>query len=231
MYQPSLKTKRNGLPIITNNELDVLGERLVSDFSPPATIIPQEIDIDRFVINYLHMQQDFQYLSHCGVYLGLTVFQNTDFIPVFDPDLRIAKFVHEDASTVVIDNSILKDKTEHRYRFTMGHEASHFILHSSFFLNNIGTSEEHYIRCRADYSTNAHANDRWSDAIRAEQQANRLSSAILMPRCAVGILLSRTPNRGQSQWTEKAVNLMSSVFNVSPTAALYRLHNLGFVDN
>ena len=81
MYRPQLTIKANGLPVVSNDELDVIGERLIADFCPIATLVPQEIDIDRFVVNYLKMEQDFQFLSHCGVYLGMTVFQNTNYLP------------------------------------------------------------------------------------------------------------------------------------------------------
>ena len=94
MYRPQLTIKANGLPVVSNDELDVIGERLIADFCPIATLVPQEIDIDRFVVNYLKMEQDFQFLSHCGVYLGMTVFQNTNYLPVYDPVLKEAKYIH-----------------------------------------------------------------------------------------------------------------------------------------
>ena len=56
MYRPELTIKANGLPVVSNDELDVIGERLVADFCPIATLVPQEIDIDRFVVNYLKME-------------------------------------------------------------------------------------------------------------------------------------------------------------------------------
>lgn len=62
-----------------------MGENLVGEFMPEALKTPQEIDIDLFVQDYLGMEQDFQYLSHCGLYLGMTVFNDTDRIPVYNP--------------------------------------------------------------------------------------------------------------------------------------------------
>lgn len=233
MYHPELKTKANGFPVITNDEIDVLGERLVGDFSPLSTLVPQEIDIDRFVSKYMKMTQDFHYLSHCGIYLGMTVFQNTDYLPVYDQELNSAKFVHADAGTIIIDNTLLSETQEHRYRFTMGHEAGHAILHTSYFLNKIGVEDEKpYVQCRADYYSAIGAVEThfWSDAQRAEQQANRLSAAILMPKSAVKILLARTPNRGQRNWIEKAVQKLVETFNISPEAAFYRLKALDYIN-
>lgn len=33
---------------------------------------------------------------------------------------------------MIIDNTLLEKNQEHRYRFTMGHEASHGFLHKEF---------------------------------------------------------------------------------------------------
>ena len=64
---------------------------------------PQEIDIDLFVQDYLGMEQDFQYLSHCGLYLGMTVFNETDKIPVYNPAKYCAEYISTKAKTVIID--------------------------------------------------------------------------------------------------------------------------------
>lgn len=46
---------------------------------------PQEIDIDDFAFNYLGLSQDFQYLSHNGMYLGMMVFKDTKRFPYTCP--------------------------------------------------------------------------------------------------------------------------------------------------
>lgn len=236
MYQPSLKIKENGIPIVSNDELDIIGERFIADFSPTALFSPMEIDIDRFVTNYLKLKQDFYYLSHCGVYLGTTVFQTTDYLPVYNPEKKCPEFTHVEAGTVIIDSSLADDSQEHRYRFTMGHESGHSILHPSYYLNSIGVSDEErlhsYVRCRADFnvSTKDLGHYHLSDKQRLEQQANRLASAILMPKCAVKIALSHIPYCGQRNWSLYAANRLSEIFNVSSETAFYRLKELNFID-
>lgn len=237
-YQPVLNIGENGIPIISNEELDTIGERLVADFSPSLVFSPKEIDIDRFVTRYLSLKQDFYLLSHCGVYLGTTVFQTTDFLPIYDPDTRRAEYAHADAGTVIIDSTLLEEAQEHRYRFTMGHEGSHSILHPSYYLNTIGVDDEErqfaYVRCRADFSVSSetvrHNRYHLSDKKRLEQQANRLASAILMPRCSVKMALARVPNRGHRDWGLFAAQRLSEIFNVSHEAAFYRLKELGYID-
>ena len=85
MYVAEIVRKRSGAPVLSRKEIDIIGENLVSDFTLDRVLTPQEIDIDLFVQDYLGADQDFQYLSHCGVYLGMTVFNDTDKVPVYDP--------------------------------------------------------------------------------------------------------------------------------------------------
>lgn len=85
MFRPEIRRKKSGAPVLSRNEIDVIGENLVSEFNPEAMVTPQEVDIDLFAQDYLGMEQDFQYLSHCGVYLGMTVFNDTDKVPIYDP--------------------------------------------------------------------------------------------------------------------------------------------------
>ena len=49
MYNPTFKTSSTKVPILSREQIDVIGENLVGDFCPDAIIHPQEIDIDRFL--------------------------------------------------------------------------------------------------------------------------------------------------------------------------------------
>lgn len=238
MYSPEFQTNQCGIPIISGEELDRLGERLVADFSPKMVFTPGEIDIDRFVTGYLGMKQDFCYLSHCGVFLGMTVFRDSNCIPAYFPERNQADYISAKAGTVILDTSLLEEGQEHRYRFTTGHEGSHKILHTAYFLNDIVTGNPYakdvdaFVRCRADhYQFNIFSPAlRWTDAKRVEWQANRLSSAILMPKNMVRMLMASMPNRGESDWPQMVSRRVSEVFNVSLEAAFYRLKDLGFLD-
>ena len=236
MYQPTLNLSSNGIPVVSNEELDTIGERYVADFSTTAIFSPTEIDIDRFITRYLKMKQDFYYLSHCGVYLGTTVFQETHCLPVYNPETNSAEFAHVEANTIIIDKNLLTDDQEHRYRFTMGHEGGHSILHPSFYLNTIGIedSESAFIRCRADFTVPSGRLQSYryhlSEKKRLEQQANYLAAAILMPRCTVKMALARVPNRGQKDWGYHASKHLSNIYNTSQEAAFIRLKSLGYLD-
>lgn len=101
---------RDGIPVFSANELENIGDALIKDFCPEVISKPREVDIEVFSEFYMGFKQDFQYLSHCGFILGMMVYENTDFIPVYNPQLREAEFVHADKDTIIIDSNFAHGK-------------------------------------------------------------------------------------------------------------------------
>ena len=246
MYVAEIVRKRSGAPVLSRKDIDIIGENLVSDFNPDAMQTPQEIDIDLFVQDYLGTDQDFQYLSHCGVYLGMTVFNDTDKVPVYDPIQNRAEYISARANTIIIDRTLLEENQEHRYRFTMGHEASHVFLHTPYFaydpnqitlMDLLGEGKEAaMIQCRVDTKKmNCEQQAVWTDKEWMEWQANALSSAILMPKAMVHKLvraLRQKPGFSQKKEIQRCyieADTVSQVFNVSFQAATIRLKELGII--
>lgn len=235
MYRPDIARKKSGAPVLSKKEIDAIGENLVGDFMPDALETPQEIDIDSFAQNYLGMDQDFQYLSHCGVYLGMTVFNDTDKIPIYDPKRECADYISARAHTVIIDKTLLADNQEHRYRFTMGHEAGHEFLHKEYFAYDpnqmtifdfMGEAPVPMVQCRIDTKKmSAKQPAAWNDRDWMEWQANALSSAILMPVSMVRQVAEDVRKRDiEAVFMNYAIaSEVSDVFNVSFQAASYRL--------
>jgi len=237
MYFPNFRTKKNGIPILKKIEIDNIAERFIQEFNPKAMQTPMEIDIDSFVLNYLGLKQDFQYLSHCGVYLGMTVFNDTNKIPVYNPSLNTAEYISAKARTVIIDNTLLEDEQEHRYRYTMGHEGGHDIFHSGYFSYNpnqmslFDNVSEPMIQCRA-VSLNGKSKpvSQWNDNDSMEWQANYLSSALLMPKSMVYKLIKSLPPQIDFFKNATYVHEVVKTFNVSYQAAEYRLKELGVIN-
>ena len=49
----------------------------------------------------------------------MTVFNDTDRVPVYDPIQNRAEYISARANTIIIDRTLLEENQEHRYRFTV----------------------------------------------------------------------------------------------------------------
>lgn len=248
MLNIRIKRKHNGVPILSRKEIDAIGEELAGDFCPAALTTPQPLDVDGFAEQYLHMTQDYQFLSHCGVYLGITVFNDTNQIAVCDPVAEKAKFISAKANTIIIDNTLLVESQEHRYRFTMGHEApGHAFLHQEYFavdpnqLSFLAPSSAAQFQCRVDSARLLKAKPQkfWNDRDWMEWQANAMASAFMMPESMVRKAVDDIHREMGVQYCKDhemsfayvAASRISELFNMSFQAANIRLKNLGLIRN
>lgn len=248
MLNCRIKRNRNGVPILSRKEIDGIGEALAEDFCPAALKTPQPLDVDGFAERYLHMTQDYQFLSHCGVYLGMTVFNDTNHIVVYDPVAEKAKYISAKANTIIIDNTLLQESKEHRYRFTMGHEApGHAFLHQEYFavdpnqLSFLTPNDAAQFQCRVDSAQllREKPKDTWDDRDWMEWQANAMASAFLMPETMVRkVVADLRQEMGvqyckghESRFAHVAAARVSNVFNMSFQAANIRLKNLNLIRN
>lgn len=237
MYRPQFKTKPNGVPVLSKKEIEVIGENFLRDFCPDALTNPQPVDVERFLELYLGLKIDYQFLSNDGRYLGMMVFNDTDKVVIYDPEKNEADYIHADARTVLIDNRLLEENQEHRYRYTIGHECGHDVLHSGFysynpnqvsFFDTAPADSPAMVQCRVMAQNNYGARKYWTDAEWMEWQSNFFSSVILMPAAAVRKVAGQPIV--QEKFSIAALSMVSRVaktFNVSPEAAKYRLEDLG----
>ena len=109
-----IKRSASGVPILSHDQIDGLEEQLAGDFQPDLLTCPQELDIESFIEFYMGLKLDFKFLSSCGKYLGMTVFNDTDKVIFYDPARTNADYMHVGAGTVIIDSTLLTPKKEHR---------------------------------------------------------------------------------------------------------------------
>ncbi len=113
-------------------------------------------------------------------------------VPVYDPQNNCADYISAKAHTVIIDKMLLEENQEHRYRFTMGHEAGHEFLHKEYFAydpdqitlfdlmgENSGTNGS--VPCGHKKKMDCRTSKAGQTRDWMEWQANALSSAVLMP--------------------------------------------------
>lgn len=239
MIRPYFITGPNGIPFISHDDIEYIAEDLISDYDRTLLTDFKSLDVEHFMEFYLGLKYDIQYLSDSGIYLGMMVFEETDSIPVYDPVKKRAEYYHADANTVLIDRWMYdSDRQERRYRFTVGHECSHSILHRDYFarLSRIlkANGEKAVVRCRISTGRNKGRSDphKWTDEERMEWQANALGSALLMPKTAVLSVYEKCQILG-IRYSDNmyALKSMTDVFNVSEEAALYRLKTLNLISS
>lgn len=110
---------------LSRKNIEVISNSVLADFYGTSQFSLLQIDIDRFMGDYLHLQISYRKLSDSGRILGLTAFGETDLILCHD---GIQEQLHLTEDTVLVDETLLDEKWEGRRRFTMAHECAHQIL-------------------------------------------------------------------------------------------------------
>lgn len=235
MYIPTVKCNSlNSMPILSRSDIDFMAEKFLKDFQPEALKVPMAIDIDGFVENYLGANPDYKYLSHNMIYLGMTVFDDTNSVIIYNPSTERAEYISEKAKTVIIDSRLLNENQEHRYRFSLGHESGHIIFHKAYFARQkklselFGVSATPYVQCCKPDSIYGKRKLE-SDSDWLEWQANQFSSSLLMPVTAVK-RMSRDFDMDSYYEINNMLCEMESVFNVSFEAATNRLNTLEMIN-
>lgn len=247
MISANCKRRSNGLPILSAKDIDNDAERLIRDYDATLLEKPTEIPIEAFVEGYQGLTIDYQYLSNCGLYLGMMIFNDSNKIVVYNPDKNRAEYINACAGTVIIDNSLLGLGQEHRYRFTLAHEGpGHGFYHfphskiddNQYTLLEFGVDIEQQseVRCRMVDTQNHEpkrlkTKDEWM-----EWQANKMAAAFLMPRSTVEMVVKKFCSDkelidGISDKNRIYIlaRMLSDTYNVSPETAFYRLKGLNHI--
>lgn len=110
---------------LSRSDLEIIGNSVLADFYGASQLCLAQIDIDRFMDDYLHLRVSYLQLSDSGRILGLTAFGETDLVLCHD---GIQERLHLTEDTVLIDKMLLDEKATGRRRFTVAHECAHQIL-------------------------------------------------------------------------------------------------------
>lgn len=237
------------VPYITNDALDSYAEALVADFAPERRRVPGPVNAENFAEYYLKMPVEYRRISSDRQILAMTAF-NTGVLQIVSEDTGMPEPMIVRAGTIIVDPSLTAKRNLPRLRFTLMHEASHWLIHRYAFSEDNpfgppGVYENQYLAAkegRIDYSRSQKER---TDIERIERQADFLASAILIPRPALRAAYrdyfgyyGEKPHR-----VVRGVNAMddchalqlpeytAQTFNVSKRAALIRLEKLTAIVN
>lgn len=238
MYEPRVRKDKQRVPILSSKDINIIAERYAEEFSPGITTDPRPFDIDLFSEKYLGLTIDYQYLSNNGLYFGMTVFNDTDKIIIYDSENNCADYIHASAGTIIIDRSLLQRSQEHLYRFTLAHECGHWIFHREYYGYNpkqlrIDVFDTPYTKCReinANYKYNTTKN--WDSNKWMEWQADKFAAGLLMPKSSVELVACSNHSKDlESKDAFSMVSKISETFKVSKQAAYIRLNDLKITQN
>ena len=226
-----IRRTKTGVPILSLTQMDALGEAIIADFSPERLTEPGEVDIEAITEFYLGLQLDFQFLSCCGKYLGMTVFTDTDKIIIYNPDKNAADYLKVKGGTVILDSTLLVPRRAHPFRFTLGHEAvGHALLHRPYF-----TGVRRNPLCQNQGISSYQTQRDWQDIDWLEWQADAMSAAVLLPRAAMYRFVRRETATADYQKLPSLARAdflarkLASIANVAPYTAKLRLKRLKFI--
>jgi len=197
--------------------------------------MPRATPIDQFAKDYLGLDVSFTHLSADGSILGLTAYDDTEYII---EELGVRRTIPLKRNQVLLDKSFLQpgqvQKQCGKRRFTLAHECAHQILFQM-------ESDTVKLNCRKMYAARTayslrelKTHEDWN-----EWQANVLGAAILMPQKEIDLAMwyfaagkPLVNYEGTFSYRDKlTLNLLCRQFGVSKSAAIIRLRHLGYIDN
>ncbi|WP_162608936.1 ImmA/IrrE family metallo-endopeptidase [Butyricicoccus pullicaecorum] len=218
--------------LVTNAELEQVGEGLIRKYMGEKHPPPRCVDIEGFISDYLRLSI---------VYASIA---ETDRDKIgFLSDGRYPLKVYENgrtvervfpAGTVVIDRYLLREDRSGQRRFTLAHEAAHLIFERMSPLAP-GPCFNRYFDAEQNYSI-SELRERFN---LCETQTDRLASVLLMPRFLTERTLAEhtdgrpIPVYGSGVITSRdkvTVQTMANAMGVSFSALLNRLRELGRLD-
>lgn len=223
----TIKLDKNGVPILSTNDLELKAEEIISYFGKEVLDEPQSTPLIKYIkiINekfkiYIGLNKPLGETKSGKKILGITRLKPLE--------------IHVDVSLVNDDS---------RFRFVLGHEFGHLVCHRNINLKQTGYDEQEITDTEYDVVTGKKNLNSPRDWI--EWQANYFSSAILMPRETImGAVIKKQQevgikrNIGRIILESKNYNLkdyidiqeyLKGIFMVNSTNIEIRLKNLGIL--
>jgi len=160
------KTKEHGIPVLSSDDIELKAEEVITFFNPDVLMHPQQtplLDFIEVLHEKYHVERDYSKSLGTTQY-GSIILGKTKLKPL----------------GLFVDKSLQNDS---RFNFVLGHEFGHVVLHRKVDVKRTGYEQQELIDSEIDLVTGKRNLQCARDWL--EWQANRFSSAILMPRAIV----------------------------------------------
>ena len=227
-YPEEQKLKR----IVSNAEIECLGSQMVSRFFRGNEYDTQRVDIDSLVEKYLKLKV--VYMTICEDNKDRIGFLSDGRTPLHILERGRVREVCFPENTIVLDRYLLGNEQLTRRRFTLAHEAGHYILNKAKGIDTAGA-----------FNTITSCYERISlhelrETCNLEEiQANRIAAVLLMPENLIDFEMKKflgSPTLSVFEdnlilpGDKKAVNQIIARMQVSYSAFMNRLKELGRID-
>lgn len=218
--------------LVSNAEIEEVGENLIRKFIGAREPPPNCIDIEGFIRDYLHLQV--VYATFAENDMDKIGFVSDGIYPLTVLDNGKKQSVVFPKGTVVIDWFLLHTDRSAQRRFTLAHEAAHIIF-ERMSPTAAGPCFNRYFDNERKYDIHElkeHLNI-------CETQTDRMGAVLLMPRFLVERQLKRFHlgrpvviygNSTMRSDDKLCIQKMADCMGVSFTALLIRLRKLGMLD-
>lgn len=226
----------NGMYRLQRKDFDDIAREILKEYMPGIVDVQKEVDMNYLIKECLYLTVKSKNITADKSVLGLIAFEDAT-VPCYDLMFNPIQ-VDLTAGDVLIDMSLSGNAAMTRRRFTLAHEASHWILHRSY---HSPTNPKFEFRKTYEMSEEKNIERKYrkleTDTDREEWQANSLAAALLMPKIAFmktalyeiwrtyGSEEYQLINDGSDEYRE-VIQRISSVYNVSGQATEIRLDQL-----
>jgi Zn-dependent peptidase ImmA (M78 family) len=188
--------------------LEAIARTVITKFNHSLLNTPAPIPVEIIMEKIFGLSVEFQFIRNNGRVLGETVFEDA-VVPIYEREnCEGYKLIPVKAGTVIIDVSLINNRSDGRFRYTCAHELAHWLLHKYYF-TEVGETAAMTKALRSSETDKA-----------IEWQADRLGSYLLMPKGSVKMAFySNRSNRN-------VVDMLAQLFEVSRQAMGIRLNEM-----
>jgi len=195
-----------------DNTLENIARRIILQYDPDLLHTPAPIPVEAIMERLYGLTIEFYHIRNNGRVLGETVFEDA-MIPIYErANHEGYKLIPVKAGTVIIDASLLYCRGDERFRYTCGHELSHWVIDKRYF-TELGETAAMTKVARSSETDRT-----------IEHQADRMAGYLLMPKGTVKMAFFRNLHvKGD------IVSILADMFQVSYQAMNIRLGEMGLL--